>query len=137
VSATAKSQKRSEAIRAAIRDVAFPHTLGLLVEQYQGEVEHLADAYRERIVAGEFSGNDDARAPKFIRLERELARHPWARSRRFALAVIAASPWALTPGCDVHVDGYEPWSAGSCLAQDVLRLARSRGWMRRRARRPA
>lgn len=118
------------------RTRAFPDALALLLEQYEIEIAHLGDEYRERIQAGEFSGEEpNGRGWKFCRLEDELARtHPWARNQRSARAVLAVSPWGYGPKSDVELASARTTrhSAGTCLAHDVLRLARKRGWKRRR-----
>jgi hypothetical protein len=122
---------------ATKKSAAFAEVVGLLPELYAQEVAHVAETYRQRIEAREFAGAEDRGkgAPRFMRLEHELERHPWARSTRLARAVIATSAWAASSASDVELTDARTvrLSAASCLAQDVLRLARARGWTRRKA----
>lgn len=121
---------------------AFTGIIGALKAVYEAEILRLAETRRERILAGEFSG-DTSRdgGPAHKRLEDELeATHPWARDVALARAVLAVSGWArnenstIAPGSGLDVGlTFDDGLAGEvaeCMAHDILAVAVSRGWVR-------
>lgn len=115
---------------------AFGTLLAALREVYETEIARLADLYRPRILAGEFSGDRPNDAGVRVQdLEEELARvHPWAQTFELAMVVIGVSPWTRTSSgeCTVEISSARVArsSAGECLAHDVLAAATRRGWIR-------
>jgi hypothetical protein len=117
---------------------AFGAALEALRAIYDAEIARLADLYRPRILAGEFSGRGPDDLP-FIGLEEELERtHPWARDTRAGRAVLAVSAWAyddrnsLGGGPSVELEGEGLASeVGECMGRDVLAVAANRGWVKR------
>jgi hypothetical protein len=120
---------------------AFTGILGALKAVYEAEIERLADAYRTRILAGEFSGDvTPGGDSKHRELEDEIeAVHPWPRDVALGRAVLAVSPWAfgtestVTPGSGLEVSLFGAALAGEvaeCMAHDVLALAVARGWVK-------
>jgi hypothetical protein len=113
--------------------VMFAHQLADLKRTYAREVDRLVVEYRERILAGEFSGNEPD-GPRYIRLEYDLARrHPWLRTVEGALSVIAVSRWSKVTSSSNCIEFSTAriikLSASECLAHDVLALAAQRGWV--------
>src|SRR6266542_4008896 len=86
----------------------------MLAGAYALEIRKLAEQYRERIVAGEFSGEkSEDGTPAWLKLANELREHPWASSARAADLVLAVSPWMQ--GARRRRDA-EPWEqAEECL----------------------
>lgn len=131
---------------------AFSGILGALRAVYEAEIARLADAYRPRILAGEFSGETPPGPirgvpqdePRYLALERELEKtHPWVTGgERERLAVVACSRWlkdveeariardgtVLDVGWDAE---FADRLAAECMSHDILGVAASRGWVRR------
>jgi hypothetical protein len=115
---------------------AFASALVVIRAAYGEEICRLAEAYRPRILSGEFSGRDKEGDPAHMRLEQEIAeRHPWARRGALGRAVLAVSPW-VTDGrsalaeLEIALEG--PGLAcevGECVCHDVLAAAAKRGWV--------
>jgi hypothetical protein len=127
-------------MNAATKPDPFSSLLAALRAVYEAEIERLADVYRTRILAGDFSGTDESKdEARFFRLQEEITkRHPWAKCGSLARAVLAVSPWAvdrrstLGHGLEITFEGPElAEEAGECMARDVLGLAIERGWLRR------
>jgi hypothetical protein len=118
---------------------AFGSILAALAAVYEAEIARLADLYRPRILAGEFSGRHSADALAFLRLEEEIAAtHPWARDLRAGRSVLAVSPWAYSDwtsfghGCETELAGPALGEeVAECMSHDVLALAAARGWVKR------
>jgi hypothetical protein len=123
----------------------FSGVLAALQTAYAEEVRRLADEYRPRILAGEFSGFEgidriggvdrigpDQGAPRHIRLENDLEkRHPWIRTTHGARAVLACSSWPDRPGCSRDdAPGTDRQIAAESMAHDVLAVAVERGWVK-------
>jgi hypothetical protein len=116
--------------------IAFAHGLEQTRKVYEREVERLADVYRDRILAGEFTGSEH-NGPRWIRLEDEIAkRHPMCRTVAVAMGVLSVSPWTLSAGSNVELSELRivKLSAAECLTADTLRVARERGWVGSRGR---
>jgi hypothetical protein len=122
----------------------FGSLLAALCAAYETELARLADIYRPRILAGEFSGNTgvdgDRRGPEqgdpcHLRLERELGgSHPWLATQRGRLAVEAASKWITSNFVSGETGAPENElgdCAAECMAHDVLSVAAERGWVKR------
>jgi hypothetical protein len=112
---------------------AFGSMLDALRALYEQELARLADLYRPRILAGEFSGNGPD-GPRYLALERELGKtHPWLATQRGRLAVEAASRWITSEHISVG-DGATEYELGDCasecMANDVMAVAAERGWVR-------
>jgi hypothetical protein len=116
---------------------AFASMLAALQAVYEEEAHRLADVYRSRILAGEFSGDEPNDGPNYLRLERELAEtHPWLATPRGRLAAEAASRWLVVreTAMSGHLSEleYQPGDiAAECMAHDILSLAAARGWVKR------
>lgn len=120
---------------------AFTGIFGALRAVYEAEIGRLTEAYRARILAGEFSGTADAGRgdPAYIRLENELEKaHPWAQSAELGRAVLAVSGWAHSDHATfengleagLNLDDGLGAEVAECLAHDVLALAVRRGWVK-------
>lgn len=123
------------------RPDAFPAALDALRAIYAAELDRLADVYRARILAGEFSDDGDGNRVPYQDLERALgASHPWLATQSGRLAVEACSPYlarrveVLThprTGA-VLLDGieHEQGDMGAeCMTHDLLAVAAKRGWV--------
>jgi hypothetical protein len=122
----------------------FSGVLAALQAAYAQEVRRLADEYRLRILAGEFSGLEgvdricgverigpDQGGPRHIRLEQELKRHPWIRSTYGARAVLACSSWPDRAGCTRDdAPGTDREIAAESMSHDILAVAVERGWVK-------
>jgi hypothetical protein len=114
---------------------AFASALVVIRAAYGEEIRRLAEAYRPRILSGEFSGRDKGGDLAYMRLEQEIAeRHPWAKRGELGRAVLAVSPW-VTDGrsalgeLEIELEG--PGLAqevGECMCHDILAVAAERGW---------
>lgn len=114
---------------------------------YPQAVEAVATSLRARLESGELRGwrNEDEelpprRLPPLFRLERECGRRYVTTPVR-ALGVLACSPSAQSKDREAWrwdlADGFPLRSAAvGAMAQDVLRLARARGWSPRASPRP-
>jgi hypothetical protein len=133
-----------------------PDTFGALLcamqAAYEDEIHRLADLYRPRILAGEFSGStppgpvrgDPRDEPRYLALERDLEKtHPWITGgERTRLVVVACSRWltAADKACMDPKSGEKVslcWDgdfadafAPECMAHDILAVAASRGWVK-------
>jgi hypothetical protein len=130
----------------------FGSLLAAMQATYEDEIHRLADLYRPRILAGEFSGStppgpirgDPRDEPRYLALERDLEKtHPWITGgERSRLAVVACSRWlvASTKACtdpktgdrvSLGWDGdFADKLAAECMTHDVLAVAAARGWIR-------
>jgi hypothetical protein len=130
----------------------FAVLLSALQAVYQDEINRLADVYRPRILAGEFSGTtppgpvrgDPRDEPRHLALERDIEKtHPWITGgERTRLAVVACSRWleAFEKACTNPRTGEKVcngWDgdfadqfAAECMSHDILAVAASRGWVR-------
>lgn len=133
---------------------AFGSILIALRAAYEAEIARLADVYRPRILAGEFSGDEQRDGPvissgdpRYLRLEREIEKtHPWISGggrERERLAVVTCSRWLITidkaatdPKTGARLgtgwDGdFADRFAAECMAHDILAVAAERGWVKR------
>ncbi len=115
---------------------AFGSLLAAFQALYEEEINRLVEVYRPRILAGEFSGNEDVNGgtgnggPKHLRLADELQKtHPWLKTQPGRFAVASASRWSA----EADFDGYEDASvvAAECMSHDILDTAAARGWVKR------
>ena len=124
---------------------AFNSVLGALRAVYEAEIERLADVYRPRILAGEFSERaSNTGDVAFLGLERDLEKtHPWITGgERERLAVVACSRWLQAAGkactnpktgktLSLGWDGdFADRLAAECMSHDVLAVAAKRGWVK-------
>ncbi len=144
-----------EAQARELRAVTFGRLIETMRALYEEEVDRLSDVYAPRILAGEFSGEEDTDGigpagwqisrgdPRYLRLERELKDgqpHPFLATERSRLVVVACSGWFEAERNSVTnpktgeqlVDAFDTSEecAAECLAHDVLAVAAARRWVK-------
>lgn len=115
------------------RPDAFSALLDALGATYEAEIARITDVNRTRILGGEFSGDERDETPRYLRLEKELEKHPWLKTKSGRLAVESVSEWSRSGHVSAEDGAVEHRMgdcAAECMAHDVLALAVARGWVK-------